>query len=110
MKKYLILLLIIIFASILRFYGNNYDLPYVFNPEEPYIMDKAVEVADGKLDHGIILRGSLPYYVTGLTIKLATIFYPSFLQGQQFITQAYKINKTPFYIIGRSICVLYSLI
>ncbi|EKD90096.1 MAG: glycosyl transferase family 39, partial [uncultured bacterium] len=110
MRQYFVLILIIIFACILRFYGISFDLPYVFNVDEPYIMDKAVEVADGNLRHGIIIRGSLPYYLTGGIIKLATILNPSILKSQKTITQAYKLNKTPFYIIGRSISATYSIL
>lgn len=109
MRNYIFLLLIIIFAGIFRFYGINYDLPYVFNVDEPYIMDKTVEVADGNLRHGVVIRGSLPYYVNGLAIKLVTIINPSLLKGQKTIRDAYKIDKIPFYIIGRTISSFYSI-
>lgn len=102
--------MILAFASILRFYRLDYDLPNVFDPDEPYIMDRVVEVADGNLAHGIILRGSIPYYVNGFAIKLMTIFKPSSVKDQNTISEAYKIDKTPFYITARSISALYGVL
>lgn len=110
MKNYFILALIVIFAGLFRFHAIGYDLPIVYNPDESYLLEKAIEVADGQLEHGIIIRGSLPYYVIGSVIKLTSLVYPPLQNGQKSLSNAYKIDPTPFYIIGRSICVIYALL
>lgn len=110
MKKVFLLSIIIIFASIFRYYGIANNLPYAIDIDEPLIMDKAVEVADGKLDHGVILRGSLPIYVNGFGIKLLTLLNPAVLKGHKSITDAYKIDFTYFYLIGRYISAFYAVL
>lgn len=109
MNKIWILILIVIFSAIFRLYHLDYDLPYVFDPDEPYIMDSAVRVADGHLNHGIVLSGSLPYYTYGFAFKLATIFHPSLLNQQDSVEKAYKIDKSKFYTLGRFISAVYGI-
>lgn len=106
----LLLLMIIAFGALLRFWGIAYDLPYAFNPDEAYIMDRAVGVADGNLRHGVIFRGSLPYYVTGFTIKLASFIYPEIKKRLPKFQDAYAQDKTSFYVIGRAIVASYSIL
>lgn len=106
----ILLLIILTFGATLRFWGIEYDLPYVFNPDEAYIMDRAVAVADGNLRHGVIFRGSLPYYITGGSIRLTKFFYPKLKQGYATFQESYVKDKTPFYIIGRAIVATYSVL
>lgn len=106
----LLLFLIIAFGATLRFWGISYDLPYAFNSDEAYIMDRAVAVADGNLRHGVIFRGSLPYYITGFTIRLTSLFSPKVKLGFPTFQKSYEHDKTPFYIIGRAIVASYSVL
>ncbi|MBI3559526.1 glycosyltransferase family 39 protein [Candidatus Gottesmanbacteria bacterium] len=110
MRITLLFIVTIILGAALRFWWIAYDLPYAFNIDEAYIMDGAVDVADGNLRHGVIFRGSLPYYVTGLTIRLASMVYSTIKQGFPTFREAYAYDKTPFYIVGRAIVASYSML
>lgn len=103
-------MVIFAYGTLLRFWALSYDLPHAFNPDEAYIMDRAVGVADGNLRHGVIFRGSLPYYITGFTIRIASDFYPKIKQGYPTFQEAYTRDKTPFFIIGRAIVATYSVL
>lgn len=106
----ILFLIIVTFGIVLRFRGIGYDLPYVFNPDEAYIMDRAVAVADGNLRHGVIFRGSLPYYITGFTIRLTSLFSPKIKLGFPTFQKSYEHDRTLFYVIGRAIVASYSIL
>lgn len=110
MRNYIILGFIVFFAGLFRFYAIGYDLPISYNTDEPYLLEKAIEVADGKLRHGVVIRGSLPYYVTAGVIKTASLLYPKLYGTKNTLSESYRINPSPFYIIGRSISAFYSLL
>lgn len=104
----IIIINILLLATILRFAGIGHQLPYTFMNEEATILDKAVGVADGYLRHGVILRGSLPYYVTGISIKVASFIFPSIFPRNN-IRSAYEMNKNYFYLLGRAISAMYGV-
>lgn len=110
MRNRLLLIVIMMLGTTLRFWGITHDLPNVYNLDEPAIMNRAIKVADGNLRHGVILRGSLPYYAIGAAIKLYSFVDPKVIQNHQTLSESYAQNKTVFYSIGRSIVALYGVI
>lgn len=109
-QNYLALLLIGMIGSFFRFWGLSYDLPNVYTQDESRIMDKAVEVADGNMRHGLILFGSLPVYTVGAAIRITALFVPRIKAGFPTFVESAQHNMTYFYVIGRSVSALYGLI
>lgn len=106
----MIFFLILLTGAAFRFWGISYDLPHVFTNDESLIMNAAVAVADGNLRHGQILRGAVPIYIIGGAIRISSIFYPSLRKGQHLFQEAYQQDRTSFYIIARTVGVLYSIL
>lgn len=103
MRHTLLLIVILMLGATLRFWGLGYDLPNVYTIDEPLIMNKAIRVADGYLRHGTILRGSLPHYIIGGAIKVASLMFPNIKGDYQTLTDSYMHDKTIFYMIGRTV-------
>lgn len=101
------LVLVIMLGAMLRFWGLGYDLPNVYNLDEPHIVNKAVAVIDGKLRLKEVLRGSLPIYIPAITTRIFSLFLPAVKGGFPTITEGYKHNKTVIFVIARSVSALY---
>lgn len=110
MRYTLLLIVIILLGATLRFWGLGYDLPNVYNLDEPHIVNKAVAVINGNLHLGEILRGSLPIYIPAITSRFISFFLPAVKGGFLTITEGYIHNKTAIFIIARSVSAFYGTI
>jgi 4-amino-4-deoxy-L-arabinose transferase-like glycosyltransferase len=71
-----VLLLILLLALGLRLWNINFRLPYVYHPDEPWTVGKAVNAFNGNLNPHFYEWGSLTFYVH------ATAYVPYYLVGK----------------------------
>jgi len=105
-----ILFLIILLTFFLRIYGINFGLPYLYNPDEPTFVSRAMHFGTGDLNpHWFGHPGSTLMYI--LFLLYGVYFVLGHLLGifpdwQSFET-LFQTDPTTFYLIGRTTTVLF---
>jgi hypothetical protein len=92
-------------AIVLRLYGINYGLPYLYDPDEPLFVSRAMEIlAHRDLNpHWFGVPGTTTIYM--LSALYATIFGVGYgigiFTGPEDFKTLYFQNPTVFYLSGR---------
>lgn len=112
-NEYLILFLILIFAIVIRLYSINYDLPFVYDQDEPMFVQHALSMLKNRdlNPHWFGPPASTTMYL--LAVVYGAIFgvgrvIGTFQSAEDF-RNLYYSNPTAFYLSGRIICALFGV-
>ncbi len=104
-RKKTILAFIIIAAALLRLWGINFGLPYLFHQDEPIVVNHALAYGTGDLNPHFFVIPPLASYI--LFFFYSAYFVLLKISGViadagSFAVSFFK-DPTPFYLIGRFI-------
>jgi len=104
------LVVVLVVAAVLRLYGIDHGLPFVYNPDEANIMARSLSIANG-LDPEYYLYPSFFFYLVFATMGGLYLFgwgHGGFENTADFQASFFE-DPTAFYVVARLIGVLAAL-
>lgn len=93
-NTYVGLLIIVCVGAFFRFQGLGYDLPYAYNPDDVYTIERAIAVAHGSYKGALTSHQPLHIILIGLSIRAVSMINP---------------DRRLFFLIARTMVASFSI-
>ena len=112
-KYHLILLLILVVGAALRFYAINYDLPFLYDNDEPIVVTLAMRMLKNRdLNPHWFAHPATPqlYLLAGIYAVIFVVGWClGIFKGAEDFRQLYYSNPTAFFLSGRVLSAVFDI-